>query len=120
VLLAYDTTKLAAADVPKTWDDLVTWIKANPGQFIYNRPDKSGSGGNFVRRAIHEANGRDPSLFTLDNFTPEYAEKTLAPAWEILNDIAPSLFDNGAYTSGNTQSGAAARPVGRDDDPCLV
>ncbi|WP_224702032.1 extracellular solute-binding protein [Devosia aquimaris] len=104
VLLAYDTTKLPAADVPKTWDDLVTWIKANPGQFIYNRPDKGGSGGNFVRRAIHEANGRDPSLFTLDNFTPEYAEKTLAPAWEILNDIAPSLFDNGAYTSGNTQS----------------
>lgn len=104
VLLAYDTTKLAPADVPKTWADLVTWIKANPGQFIYNRPDKGGSGGNFVRRAIHEANGRDPGAFTLDNFTPEYAEKTLTPAWEILNDIAPSLFDNGAYTSGNTQS----------------
>jgi putative spermidine/putrescine transport system substrate-binding protein len=104
VLLAYDTTKLAPADVPKTWADLVTWIKANPGQFIYNRPDKGGSGGNFVRRAIHEANGRDPSAFTLDNFSAEYAEKALVPAWEILNDIAPSLFDNGAYTSGNTQS----------------
>lgn len=104
VLLAYDTTKLSAADVPKTWADLVTWIKANPGQFIYNRPDKGGSGGNFVRRAIHEANGRDPKAFTLDNFSPEFAEKALAPAWEILKDLAPSLFDNGAYTSGNTQS----------------
>ena len=52
VLLAYDTTKLDPASVPKTWADLVTWIKANPGQFIYNRPNKGGSGGNFVRRAI--------------------------------------------------------------------
>ena len=61
VLLAYDTTKLAPADVPKTFADLIAWIKANPGQFIYNRPNKGGSGGNFVRRAIYEANGKDPT-----------------------------------------------------------
>lgn len=104
VLLAYDTAKLDPANVPKTWPDLVAWIKANPGQFIYNRPDKGGSGGNFVRRAIYEANGKDPAAFTVDNFTAEAGEKALAPAWAILQDIAPALFDNGAYTSGNTQS----------------
>ncbi|KQT44199.1 ABC transporter substrate-binding protein [Devosia sp. Leaf420] len=104
VLLAYDTTKLDPANVPKTWADLVTWIKANPGQFIYNRPNKGGSGGNFVRRAIFEANGNDPKKFTVDNFTPEFAEEALTPAWAMLNDLAPSLFENGAYTSGNTQS----------------
>ncbi|ODT84018.1 extracellular solute-binding protein [Devosia sp.] len=104
VLLAYDTTKLAAADVPKTWPALVAWIKANPGQFIYNRPNKGGSGLNFVRRAIYEANGQDTSKFKVDNYTPEAGEAALAPAWAILNDIAPSLFDGGAYTSGNTQS----------------
>ena len=48
-------------DAPKTFADLIAWIKANPGQFIYNRPDKGGSGGNFVRRAIYEANGNDPA-----------------------------------------------------------
>lgn len=104
VLLAYDTTKLDPASVPKTWADLVTWIKANPGQFIYNRPNKGGSGGNFVRRAIFEANGNDPTKFTVDNFTDALATETLTPAWEILNDLAPSLFEGGAYTSGNTQS----------------
>jgi putative spermidine/putrescine transport system substrate-binding protein len=104
VLLAYDTTKLDPADAPKTFDDLIAWIEANPGQFIYNRPDKGGSGGNFVRRAIYAANGNDPAVFTVDNFTPEFAEETLAPAWAILQDLAPSLFDEGAYTSGNTQS----------------
>lgn len=104
VLLAYDTTKLAPADAPKTFADLVTWIKANPGQFIYNRPDKGGSGGNFVRRAILEANGKDPSKFTVANYTQEAADAALNPAWDILKDLSGSLFDNGAYTSGNTQS----------------
>ena len=104
VLLAFDTAKLDPASAPKTFADLVAWIKANPGQFIYNRPDKGGSGGNFVRRAIYEANGNDPAKFTVDNFTPEFAEETLAPGWAILQDLAPSLFDEGAYTSGNTQS----------------
>ncbi len=104
VLLAYDTTKLAAADVPKTFADLITWIKANPGQFIYNRPNKGGSGGNFVRRAIYEANGKDPSVFKVDNYTAEAGAKALDPAWALLQDLAPSLMDQGAYTSGNTQS----------------
>lgn len=104
VLLAYDTTKLDPAAVPKTWPDLIAWIKANPGQFIYNRPNKGGSGGNFVRRAIFEANGKDPSKFTVENFTTEFGAAALQPAWDILTDLAPSLFDGGAYTSGNTQS----------------
>ena len=104
VLLAYDTTKLDPANAPKTWPDLVAWIKANPGQFIYNRPDKGGSGGNFVRRAIFEANGKDPSKFTVENYDAATAEAVLTPAWDILKDLSSSLFDNGAYTSGNTQS----------------
>lgn len=104
VLLAYDTTKLDPANVPKTWADLMAWIKANPGQFIYNRPNKGGSGLNFVRRAVLEANGQDVSKFTVDNATPENGDAMLPGAWDILKDIAPSLFDGGAYTSGNTQS----------------
>ena len=104
VLLAYDTTKLDPANAPKTWADLIAWIKANPGQFIYNRPNKGGSGGNFVRRAIYEANGNDPTKFKVDNFTAEAGDAALNPAWDILKDLAPSLFDGGAYTSGNTQS----------------
>lgn len=104
VLLAYDTTKLDPADAPKTWDELVAWIHANPGQFIYNRPDKGGSGGNFVRRAIHQANGLDPDVFTVDNYTEEFGQEALEPTWDILADLAPDLYDGGAYTSGNTQS----------------
>jgi putative spermidine/putrescine transport system substrate-binding protein len=104
VLLAFDTTKLPQADAPTTFDALVEWIKANPGQFIYNRPDKGGSGGNFVRRTIHQANGLDPAAFTVANYTDAFAADALGKAWAILSDIAPALYDGGAYTSGNTQS----------------
>lgn len=104
VLLAYDSSKLSAEDTPSTWAELTDWIKANPGQFIYNRPDQGGSGGNFVRRAIHEANGRDPSVFTLDNFDPETSPAMLEAGFALLSDMAPHLFDEGAYTSGNANS----------------
>jgi putative spermidine/putrescine transport system substrate-binding protein len=99
VLLAYDSAKVSTA--PKTWDELVAWIKANPGQFIYGRPDKGGSGKNFVVRAIHEANGRNPDLFKNDNFNAEQAQKLFAPGWQILADLQPSLYDKGAYPAGN-------------------
>lgn len=104
VLLAYDTTKLSPDKAPHTWPDLVAWIKANPGQFIYNRPDKGGSGGNFVARAIYAANGDDPSLFTVDNYDAAKSEPMLQKGFDILKDLAPSMMDQGAYTSGNTQS----------------
>lgn len=104
VLLAYDTTKLPKDKVPKTFADLVTWIKANPGQFIYNRPDKGGSGGNFVNRVLHEVSGRDPSKFKVDNFNQATADDLLGKAWAVLADLAPSLYQQGAYTAGNTAS----------------
>ncbi len=99
VLIAYDSAKVK--EPPKTWAELTAWIKANPGQFIYCRPDKGGSGSHFVFRAVHEVNGRDPSLFKPDNFDPEKAKKLFAPAWALLNDLQPSLYDKGAYPAGN-------------------
>jgi putative spermidine/putrescine transport system substrate-binding protein len=104
VLLAYNSDKIADADVPKTWADLVNWIKANPGQFIYCRPDKGGSGSYFVVRAIHETNGRNPSIFTSDNFDAAKAKDLYAPAWKVLKDLEPSLYDKGSYPAGNNQA----------------
>ncbi|MCM5555163.1 extracellular solute-binding protein [Pleomorphomonas sp. NRK KF1] len=104
VLLAYDSTKLPRDKAPKTFADLAAWIKANPGQFIYNRPDKGGSGGNFINRVVHEVSGRDPLKFKVDNYTQASADEVLAKAWAVLNDLAPSLYEKGAYTSGNSAS----------------
>ena len=59
VLIAYNSDNVKDSEVPKTFADLITWIKAHPGKFIYCRPDKGGSGGNFVRRALYEVSGKN-------------------------------------------------------------
>lgn len=100
VLLAYDSTKVPDNEVPKTWPDLMAWIKAHPGQFVYCRPDKGGSGGNFVIRAIYEATGKDPSIFKPGTPDPAILAK-FPDAWKMLRDIHSSIYDNGAYPAGN-------------------
>jgi putative spermidine/putrescine transport system substrate-binding protein len=102
VLIAYDSAKIPDAEVPKTFADIMAWTKKNPGRFAYGRPDKGGSGRNFVVRAIHEANGRDPSMFTPDNFKPELAEERFAPAWALLRDLHPNTYGGGDYPAGNS------------------
>lgn len=100
VLLAYDSSKLAEADVPKTFADLIEWVKANPGQFTYNRPDKGGSGGNFVVRAIYEVTGKDPSKFKAGEADPALLAE-YDKAWDLLRSIHESTYDKGSYPAGN-------------------
>lgn len=102
VLLAYDSSKVPENEVPKTFADLVTWVKAHPGQFVYCRPDKGGSGGNFVDRAIYEVTGKDPSIFKPGDPDPALVAK-FSDAWKLLRDIHPAIYDKGAYPAGNTQ-----------------
>lgn len=102
VLIAYDSTKVPENEVPHTFPDLLTWIKAHPGQFVYCRPDRGGSGSNFVVRAIYEATGKDPSLFKPGEPDPALVAK-FDDAWKLLRDIHPDIYDNGAYPAGNTQ-----------------
>lgn len=102
VVMMYNEEKIP--NPPKTFEELVTWIKANPGEFAYARPDQGDSGACFIERALQEVMGRDESLFTNDNYTPEYAEPMFAKLWDLLNDIAPYLYKEGEYTAGNTPS----------------
>ena len=101
VVLAYDSSKISEDEVPHTFAELVEWIKTNPGQFVYCRPDKGGSGGNFVTRAIYEVTGQDPSLFEKGTPNPDLVSQ-FPKAWDLLSEIHPAIFDNGAYPAGNT------------------
>jgi putative spermidine/putrescine transport system substrate-binding protein len=101
VLLAYNSDLVAEEDLPTTYAELIEWIQANPGQFVYNRPDRGGSGAAMVTRAIFEVTGRDPSVFI-----PGTADEALIgqfpAAWELLGSIHDAIYENGSYPAGNT------------------
>jgi len=100
VLLAYDSAKIADADVPKTFAALIEWVKKNPGQFTYCRPDKGGSGGNFVTRALYEVTGNDPTKFKPGEPDPALLAE-YPKAWELLRSIHEFTFEKGSYPAGN-------------------
>ncbi len=100
VLLAYDSASVAEADVPKTFAALIEWVKKNPGQFTYCRPDKGGSGGNFVTRAIYEVTGKDPNKFKPGDPDPALLAE-YPKAWELLRSIHEFTFEKGSYPAGN-------------------
>ena len=101
VLLAYNSEFVAEEDVPTTYAELIAWIQANPGQFVYNRPDRGGSGAAMVTRAIFEVTGQDPSLFVPGEFEQDLVDQ-FPEAWDLLASIHDSIYEGGAYPAGNT------------------
>ena len=100
MLLAYDSTKVKDSEVPHTYAELITWIKAHPGQFVYNRPDKGGSGNYFVVRSIYEVTGKDPTIFKPGDPDPAVLAK-FPQAWDLLRSIHTSIYQNGSYPASN-------------------
>ncbi len=101
VLLAYNSENVKEDEVPKTYADLIQWIKDHPGKFVYNRPDKGGSGAAMVTRAIFEVTGKDPSLFVAGESKKELIDQ-FPKAWELLASVHKDIYEEGSYPAGNT------------------
>ncbi|MBC8075190.1 MAG: extracellular solute-binding protein, partial [Chloroflexales bacterium] len=100
VLLAYNSDEVPENEVPKTFAELMAWAKAHPGKFAYCRPDKGGSGGNFVARAVYEASGNDPTVWK-NPLDQKLVDQYYPQAIKLLQELHPSIYDNGAYPAGN-------------------
>ncbi|MGJ5897786.1 extracellular solute-binding protein [Streptomyces niveiscabiei] len=98
VVLAYDATKVKTP--PKTYDDLVAWIKANPGKFAYNSPSTGGSGGSFVETTLD----RHLDAATLKTFQTGY-DASLESKWDAgftdLKGLNGYVYGKGVYPNGN-------------------
>jgi putative spermidine/putrescine transport system substrate-binding protein len=101
VLIAYNSDNVPANEVPKTFADLITWIKAHPGKFVYCRPDQGGSGGNFVIRALYEVSGKNPGLFGTTTADQKVIDQYYPKAFDLLKSINDAIYDHGAYPAGN-------------------
>ena len=88
VILAYDSEKVPTP--PATMDELVEWMKANPGRFAYNTPGTGGAGDSFVRSAVY--NFLPEEAFTSDDemWTNEWDE-----GFAFLKSIHPYMYASG-------------------------
>lgn len=89
VLLAYDSTKIK--NPPKTLDELLAWIKANPGKFTYNSPSTGGSGDSFVGTVVASKIAPDVLAKMQTDYDPALASN-FKPGLDILSDLQGSLY----------------------------
>lgn len=92
VVFDYDSAKVP--EPPQTWDELVEWMKANPGRFVYNDPDTGGAGKAFVIAAIYRQID-DPDAFK-NASDPKYVEMYDA-GFEWLAEIHPYIYSSGGH-----------------------
>jgi putative spermidine/putrescine transport system substrate-binding protein len=97
VLLAYDSSKVT--DPPKTLADLLAWIKANPGQFIYNDPSGGGSGSSFVETVIDSNVSADDLKKMQTDYVPDLESKW-DKGFETLKGLTQYVYQQ-TYPHGN-------------------
>lgn len=86
---------------PRSIPELLDWIKANPGQFTYPAPPDF-NGAVFIRHVFYHAAGGVETL--MGEFDQSRYDAAAARTWEILNEIEPYLWREGAtYPNSITQ-----------------
>ena len=90
VVMVYDSAKVPKP--PSTVEDLLNWIRANPGKFTYPAiPYFTGSV--FVRHLFYYVAGGYEEL--LGPFDPELFDAVAPRLWTLLNDLEPYLWREG-------------------------
>ena len=107
VVLAYNSKYVT--DPPKTYDEIIAWIKKNPGKFTYCDPQTCGSGQAFLYVALYKyANTADFTGLAYD----ASKEAAWRPALELLRSLKPAIYNNGFYPNGNV---AVLQLLGREN-----
>lgn len=100
VVLAYDTK--AVPTPPKTLNDLLAWIKANPGKFTYNSPNSGGSGQSFVVTVLDQT-VPDADRTKLETGPASDTEADWNTGLATLAGLNPYVYQKGVYPNGNNQ-----------------
>jgi putative spermidine/putrescine transport system substrate-binding protein len=107
VVLAYNTKYVK--EPPKTYDQLLEWIKKNPGKFTYCDPQTCGSGAAMLYTAIYKfVKAEDYSTLAFD----ASKEGAWEPALQLLRSLKPAIYNQGFYPNGNV---AVLQLLGREN-----
>lgn len=90
----YDTNRMSAEDLPRSYAELSEWIEANPGRFTYIAPGPGAFQGTRVVKQLmlelcggYEAFGQEFDQALYDECSPQ--------VWDTLNAWKPNLWREG-------------------------
>src|SRR5579885_2618282 len=86
-------------DAAETLDDLLAWIKANPGKFTYCDPNTGGSGQAFMVAVVYKF--APMAQYTGGAPYDPAKEAAWDPAWQMLKSLEPAMYNNGFHPNGN-------------------
>lgn len=105
--IGYDSAAIAAADVPKSFEELLAWSAKHPKKFAITLPAKGGSGGGFLFSvALNYAKGDcrarllDYSKSREENNEFAMNSPCLQPVWTYFTDLLKSA----EMTNGNADT----------------
>ena len=90
----YDAARMSENELPRSYAELLTWAKANPGRFTYIAPGPGAfQGTRFVKGALFELSGDAKQWLAYDEATWNQWAPEL---WAYLNELKPYLWRQGA------------------------
>lgn len=91
--LVYDSARMNADELPRSYAALKDWACAHPGRFTYIAPGAGGFvGTRFVKGALYEISGGAEQWSTFDQAT---WDKWSPELWSFFNEIEPCLWREG-------------------------
>ncbi len=89
----YDSARMSADQLPRSYTDLLTWACGHPGRFTYIAPGPGGFlGTSFVKGALYEISGDANQWQT---FNQAAWDKWSPKLWDYLNQLKPCLWRKG-------------------------
>ncbi len=89
-VMIYDSARVP--EPPRSFAELLTWAKANPGRFTYPAPPDF-TGGVFVRHGFYEQAGGYSQL--PGSFDQKTYDAKAPAAWNYFNELKPLMWRNG-------------------------
>jgi putative spermidine/putrescine transport system substrate-binding protein len=91
--LVYDSSRINANELPRSYVALKNWVCAHPGRFTYIAPGAGGFvGTRFVKGALYEISGGAEQWSTFDQAT---WDKWSPELWNFFNEIESCLWRQG-------------------------
>jgi putative spermidine/putrescine transport system substrate-binding protein len=89
----YDSARMQPNQLPRSYAELLTWAKANPGRFTYIAPGPGAfQGTRFVKGALFELSGDAKQWLGFDQkLWDEWSPKL----WAYMNELKPYLWRKG-------------------------